>query len=773
MDETYDDQTEPSGPTSAAGEVGAPIVAERYELERQLGTGGFGTVWVARDRVTGDRVAIKLVRALSPAQIATSRREVTALRWAQIPGVVRLRDEGLHGTDWFIVLDLVEGRPFPGRRGAIPWVELRETVFSLLETLSTLHAVGLLHLDLKPGNVLVEGDGRVILLDFGLARGRALGEIQGGRAFTPRFAAPEQIRGQEPDVRTDLYALGLMLHLALAGRLPEEGSTQEIMEARLDRIPHSLSCWAPSVPLRVVRVVDRLLSRDPAERPSSAVEVWRSLGGTPPPLLGEDGPELALPDPLTHRTLAALFAGPDEFLHLREDAASLLWELTSGDRRAVQRQLAEWLRSGRIRWGGDRLVVDRTALARLRAEGTSTKGADQDPGRTAQAAARMGRQLVEAGRLVAARPLLEAGLAAARLARDRVAERKLLRHQVIAALAEEAPAALEPVLYELGRCSEPDAVEELERLVQVARAVRSGSATQAEELLARLDPSDDESLEQWRKGLEVEIARARGPQIEEALLEETRGWAAGSSLREGKRLSWLGSLRYRQNRFQEAADLHARSAECRSSAHGRLSARINAAGALLDALQLVAAASLARDTEIEARIARHASFEAQSLWIQRAVSYRLGEIPDEGWRLVEAAGHISSYLEGLFAFQGAACAWRHGRRDAAARLARRATERFVGEALVWNRMLARALEGVVTQGSDPRRDADLTEQAQRCPILDLGVQTLGLLNLNAPDPERQRLAVSLALHRPIREWSVCLDVLSFEEATGRCRPPRC
>lgn len=762
MDETYNDLTCPPG---VAPPMNSGLVAGRYELERQLEVGGFGTVWAARDLVTGEQVAIKFVRALSPAQIAASRREVTALRWAQIPGVVRLRDEGLHGTEWFIVLDLVEGQPFPGGAGALPWARIRETVFSLLETLSTLHAAGLLHLDLKPANVLVEGSGRAILLDFGLARGHALGELQGGRAFTPRFAAPEQIRCQAPDARTDLYALGLMLHLALAGRLPEEGSPEQIMDARLGRAPRSLARWAPVAPPQIVEVVDQLLCPEPDDRPSSALEVWIALGGAPPPLLGEGSPALPLPDPLTREVLAALFAGPDDFLHLRQDAAALLWERTGGDRQEVLRQLADWLRTGRIRWSKAQLVVDRAALDRLRAEGTADD-AEPDPATTASTAARVGRQLVEAGRLDAARPLLEAGLAAARLVGDRDSERQLLRHQAIAALDLESPAALEPVLYALGRASEPDAVLELELLVQAARAVRTGGVDQADELLARLRPLEDEALEQWRQGLRVEIARARGARIEEALLESLRSWAGPSALREGKRLGWLGSLRYRQNRFPEAAALHLRSAERRASAHGRLSARINAAGALLDALQFAEAASLAAETETEARRARHAPYEAQSIWIQRAVSYRLGQIPDEGWRLVEAASHVSSYLEGLFAFQGAACAWRHGRFDAAALLARRATDRFVGDVLSWNRMLSRALERVVARSHDPWLDAELTAQALRCPIVDLGVQTLGLLQLVDPDPERRRLALALARHRPTSEWSVCLDVLSFEEATG-------
>ncbi len=283
----------------------SPVVVDRYELGPLLGSGGFGQVHVARDRLTGERVALKRIVGESP----RVRREVWALRLLRLPGVVRLLDAGVDGGHAWLVTELVQGSPFPGRPGRQPWTSIAEATLQLLEVLGRVHAAGVVHRDLKPANVLVTPDGRPILLDFGLAIDASPGERLTGEGLvlgTPDYLAPEQVLGEPPTVRTDLYALGVMVYEALAGVRPfAGGDLRGMLYARLVRPPSPLREHDVDAPERVVEVVEALLARDPAQRPASAREVARRLreGGRTDvaarpwlPRLGDAGPLEALVD---------------------------------------------------------------------------------------------------------------------------------------------------------------------------------------------------------------------------------------------------------------------------------------------------------------------------------------------------------------------------------------------------------------------------------------------------------------------------------------------
>lgn len=147
------------------------IVAGRYEIGDLLGCGHSGQVFAALDRLSGQEVALKLLcrgREL-PA------REVLALRGLRTPGVVRLLDDGVETGRAFIVMERVHGRAFPGDWKSPTWPDLRDVVISLLDVLARIHRLGLVHLDLKPDNVLVDDQGRVTVLDLGLVAGRDSG----------------------------------------------------------------------------------------------------------------------------------------------------------------------------------------------------------------------------------------------------------------------------------------------------------------------------------------------------------------------------------------------------------------------------------------------------------------------------------------------------------------------------------------------------------------------------------------------------------------------
>jgi serine/threonine protein kinase len=251
------------------------VVAGRYVLSDRIGAGAHGTVHTAVDRLTGERVAVKLLPPAVDLDLVRLRGEIAALRLLRLPGVVHLFDEGVDHGRPFLVMERVDGVPFPGvlPEGATSWSweALRGPTLALLDTLARVHAAGLVHRDLKPRNVLVTAAGRPMLLDFGLTVGRALAEDSASDTSalgTPAYAAPEQVRGEPVDARADLYSLGVMLWEALAGRRPHEGPrVSGILRARLAGPVESLERVASGVPREVAEVVDQMLEIDRECRP--------------------------------------------------------------------------------------------------------------------------------------------------------------------------------------------------------------------------------------------------------------------------------------------------------------------------------------------------------------------------------------------------------------------------------------------------------------------------------------------------------------------------
>lgn len=270
----------PPGVGPAAAHAGA-VLAGRYRLDAPVGAGGFGVVWRARDLLSDEDVAVKAMQRLEGRRLERLRREVAALRLLRLPGVVRLLDDGQDDDAWFLVMELIQGRPFPGPLPSpCPWDTLSDVALGLFETMGRVHATGIVHRDLKPSNVLVTDDLRPVVLDFGLARGPAMGAtitLTGAMVGTPAWLSPEQILGEPVGPATDLYALGLMLYQALSGRLPH--ATGEVRDLWADRVSTDAAPLrsVAQVPVHVADVVDSLLAREPEDRPSSAFEVVEAL----------------------------------------------------------------------------------------------------------------------------------------------------------------------------------------------------------------------------------------------------------------------------------------------------------------------------------------------------------------------------------------------------------------------------------------------------------------------------------------------------------------
>ncbi len=259
----------------------------RYQVLREIGRGGFGVVYEARDAELGRLVAVKTVRARrnDPQQVARLRQEAEAAAQLNHPSIVTLHDAGLSDGTAFLVMERLHGETLEARllRGPLPPREAVRIAAEVARGLAHAHAAGVLHRDLKPANVLLTTDGGVKILDFGLSR--LFGSGSGEAGGTPGYMAPEQWRGEADDERTDLFALGVMLHQMLAGRLP-----YEVREGRSTALDPGPPPPLDGLPRQVRPFLDRALSRDPAERPRNAraalealLEAERGLAGRAPP----------------------------------------------------------------------------------------------------------------------------------------------------------------------------------------------------------------------------------------------------------------------------------------------------------------------------------------------------------------------------------------------------------------------------------------------------------------------------------------------------------
>lgn len=297
------------------------MIGGRYQILDTLGSGGTGTVYRTTDLISGNVVAVKELNPLTASARMRHRREVLALRVLQAPGVVKLVDEGVSDGKPFIVMELVNGTPFPGA-GRTKWDEIAPVTIALLETLARIHAIGIIHRDLKPANVLVDENGRPTLLDFGLARGDLIVDLNTTGpdtvVGTPRFQSPEQLTNNTLDPRTDLYSVGVMLWEALApGRYPHPiDSYAALVTTRVWRDAPPLQFAAPEAPDGVCNLVDRLLARLPEARPRTANEALQDIKDLttevkrePFPRLGADGTVRRVLDTL-HLMRSIDLAGP-------------------------------------------------------------------------------------------------------------------------------------------------------------------------------------------------------------------------------------------------------------------------------------------------------------------------------------------------------------------------------------------------------------------------------------------------------------------------------
>jgi serine/threonine protein kinase len=265
---------------SAAGPLSGQKLGDKYLLGELLGQGGFGVVYKAQHLLLERPQAIKILleqHFASPKFRERFLREARTLAALDHGNILPVHDFGIEGARAYLVMPYIAGGTLEGMlrgwSGPVGLGAILRMLEQIAAALDYAHTRNIAHLDLKPANLLIHEDGRLLLSDFGLAHLMEQGAVEGGTSLqfgTPSYMAPEHLQGH-PDKRSDVYALGVILYQMLAGRVPFEGSTPAmIMIKHLNEPPAPLRTLRPDLPPALESVISKALAKDPAARHATA-----------------------------------------------------------------------------------------------------------------------------------------------------------------------------------------------------------------------------------------------------------------------------------------------------------------------------------------------------------------------------------------------------------------------------------------------------------------------------------------------------------------------
>lgn len=254
----------------------------RYQLDNRIAVGGMGEVWAAKDLIMGREVAIKILKDEylgDPGFLERFRAEARHAALVSDPGIANVFDYGEEDKSAYLVMELVPGEPMSQliqENKQLPPDKVLDIVAQTAQALAAAHKVGLVHRDIKPGNLLITPEGRVKITDFGIARVAdqvpltATGQVMG----TVQYLSPEQASGHPASPSTDIYSLGIVAYEALTGKRPFTGESQvAIAMAQINEVPPPLPTTIPE-PVR--KLVMSCIAKSPSERPSSASALARA-----------------------------------------------------------------------------------------------------------------------------------------------------------------------------------------------------------------------------------------------------------------------------------------------------------------------------------------------------------------------------------------------------------------------------------------------------------------------------------------------------------------
>ena len=271
------------------------VIAERYEVQAQLGEGGMGTVFRARDRALHVNVALKVLRlGGNPAAVRRFHHEVNLARKVKHENVCAIYEYGQDKGIVYCTMELVGGANLHQtlRAGALPVDQAYEIALKAAAGLQAIHEAGVLHRDLKAHNIMIDGRKRVRLVDFGIARAMPAADVEGTPAEstpssitehnsvvgTPEYMSPEQVMGWPLDQRSDIYSFAIVLFELFTGQLPFRGTSRAAtMRKHLEEPPPFGGPLAQLLPTRLVPILERALAKDPDRRHADVKELARDL----------------------------------------------------------------------------------------------------------------------------------------------------------------------------------------------------------------------------------------------------------------------------------------------------------------------------------------------------------------------------------------------------------------------------------------------------------------------------------------------------------------
>jgi serine/threonine-protein kinase len=272
--------------SSASDQLTGRLLAGRYRLNRPIASGGMAQVYEATDETLARRVAVKILHphlAFDHAFVQRFRAEAVAAARLTHPSIVSIYDTVVDGEVNAIVMELVRGTTLRADIDAHGPLQLGAVLAigtQVADALAAAHAAGLVHRDVKPANILLSADGRVLVADFGIAKAAQGGDHtdDGAMVGTAKYLAPEQVEGRPVDARTDVYALGIVLYEALTGVPPFRGDTDTATALlRLHTDPVRPRQLRPDIPVAVEAVIGRALARRPDDRFPSATALRTAL----------------------------------------------------------------------------------------------------------------------------------------------------------------------------------------------------------------------------------------------------------------------------------------------------------------------------------------------------------------------------------------------------------------------------------------------------------------------------------------------------------------